>query len=333
MFLSFLISIIVSIVLNVFFVSFGEKIKFYKGPKRLDGSYGVSKLGGSAIVFSFLFAVYFVLARPFLIDRQGFVFLAAVVFTYVLGNLDDLLVFSPLKKLLIQFLIVLFIVFNGLKTEIVFLSEPFNILLSIFWFLAIMNSFNFFDIWDGLAAGICCFSAAAFLFICVAAGNYQAGVFAAALLGANLGFLFFNRSPAKLYMGDAGSLVNGIAFAMIAVMISYAPSGREVAVLVPLFILALPLFDLFFLVFMRLKMRRSIVKKSRDHFILRMMDSGISPFLSIFIMCVFNALFNFAGIFLFFSLNTFALFVLVIVFIGWVILASRAGRIKVAEIR
>ncbi len=316
---AFLIAFLTSFVLNFFFVPLGKKMRALK--TRSGGS-GVSKLGGIGIVVSFYIAVLFVASFVHVIDRKLIVVLCGVGATFLLGFVDDLVDLAPYKKLFFQFSIAVFLVGSGIRTEIIVLPKFLNVLLSIFWFLALMNAFNFLDILDGLAAGISCVCAATFLYISTRTGNLAAGLIAAALLGSNLSFLRFNLPQAKLYMGDMGSLFNGVVLGAAAIMISYASLGREAALFVPLLILALPLYDLFFVIVMRLIDRKSIVRKSRDHFVLRLMDRGVPVPRAVFLMYLFTFLFNLAALLLLRSSNAAGFLILSSAALGWLLVAG-----------
>ncbi len=301
MFFAFFIALLASFLFNSFFTPLGRKIGILKA-RREDGVQGISKLGGVGIASSFFIAVLFVFFHTGIFDQRLAFVLLALALTFSLGLADDLLDLAPLRKLFFQFLIAAFLVVAGVKTHIYFLPGLINSILSILWFVAIMNAFNFLDILDGLASGISILCGATFLYIGYATGNIAVGVLAAALLGSNLSFLRFNFFPAKLYMGDMGSLFNGIGFAIMAILTSYASVGSELVLFAPLLILALPLYDLIFVIVMRLAGRKPIIKKSRDHFVLRLADKGMSVPGIVFKMCFFNTIFNLMAVMiLFFS--------------------------------
>lgn len=320
MFYAFLIAFLSGLILNFFFIFLGKKITFFKLRLR-DKEKGISKLGGIAIAFSFFIAIEY----SGLVNRDITVFLTAIALTFLLGLMDDLWNLSPLKKLSLQLIISIFLVASGIKTQVIFLHPFLNTLLSVFWFLAIMNAFNFLDILDGLAAGIAVLCAATFFYIAYVTSNMLLGIVSAALLGSNLSFLKFNFAPARLYMGDTGSLFNGIALAMIALMMSYAKPGHEMALFVPLLVLALPLYDLVFVVLMRWRSHKPIIKKSRDHFALRLVDNGRHPNKIVFLMYFFNILFNLAAVLLLLSSNTFGFLLLFLTFCAWSIVAYKIG--------
>ena len=297
MLLAFFIALLASFSFNSFFASLGKKIGILKA-RRDDGVAGISKLGGIGIASSFFIAVAFAFFQMNIFDQRLSLALLALVLTFFLGLADDLIDLSPLRKLFFQFLIAVFLVAAGVKTRVYFLPGIVNSILSVIWFMAIMNAFNFLDILDGLACGISILCSATFLYISYTTGNITVGVLAAALLGSNLSFLRFNFFPAKLYMGDMGSLFNGIGFAVMAILMSYAKVGSEIALFVPLLILALPLYDLIFVIAMRLAGRKPIIKKSRDHFVLRLLDKGASVQGIVFKMYFFNAISNFMAVML-----------------------------------
>lgn len=291
MFYAFAIAFLSGLIFNLVAERLGAKIRFFKSRSQ-DGRYGVSKLGGASIALSFFTAVLFFFIRCGCLDQRLAVILISVGASFLLGMTDDLLVLPPFKKLAVQIIISLLLVGSGVKTHIIYLSSFLNSILTILWFLAIMNAFNFLDILDGLAAGTSVICAGMFLVICIMKGNSIIGVVLAAILGSNLAFLGFNKPPARLYMGDAGSLFNGLIFAAIALSIGYAPKGHEIALFVPVMILGLPLYDLIFVVIMRLKQNKPVIKKSRDHFVLRMIDQGAHVSGVVFLMYSFNFLFG-----------------------------------------
>ncbi|MFH0877367.1 MAG: hypothetical protein V1863_04000 [Candidatus Omnitrophota bacterium] len=181
-----------------------------------------------------------------------------------------------------------------------------------------MNAINFLDILDGLAAGVSAICSATFLYISFRTGNTTTGILCAALLGSNLAFLRFNKSPAHLYMGEMGSFLNGISLAVIAVMLGYATLGRESALFVPLLILALPLLDLGYVVFRRWKLRKPLSQKSRDHLVLCWVDAGIPCRRVIARMVGLNLLWCFAAVLLFHAFTTVSLLCAVFAIGLWV---------------
>jgi UDP-GlcNAc:undecaprenyl-phosphate GlcNAc-1-phosphate transferase len=141
--------------------------------------------------------------------------------------------------------------------------------LTVFWVLAVTNALNIIDILDGLAAGV---SAIAALSIAIAnfmAGRQAVGFLSIVLAGAVLGFLRHNFHPAKIYLGDAGSLFIGFMLAALSMNAGYTRANL-LAVTSPILILGIPLFDLVLVMWIRWRNGTPIMKGSPDHFALRL---------------------------------------------------------------
>jgi UDP-GlcNAc:undecaprenyl-phosphate GlcNAc-1-phosphate transferase len=211
-----------------------------------------------------------------------------------------------------------FLVASGFCTQIIFFAPVVNVAVSVLWIVAVMNAFNFLDILDGLAAGISVITALTFVVIATCTRNTQVVLMALALLGGNLSFLAFNFPRARLYMGDMGSLFNGVVFAIMTMLVSYAVPGKEVAFLTPLLIMALPLYDLIFVMAMRFVARKPLAQKSRDHFVLRLVHRGLKVPHAVVLMYFFDLLFSGTAILFLMSSRS------------WVLAASLLGATAVA---
>ncbi|MCK5352327.1 undecaprenyl/decaprenyl-phosphate alpha-N-acetylglucosaminyl 1-phosphate transferase, partial [bacterium] len=225
----------------------------------------VAYLGGLAVFVAFLVGF-----SPFYeLDRQVLAILLGGTLVVLLGFLDDLGNLGPSTKLLGQALAVLIVMKAGVAIKIVFLPPLITYPLSFVWLLGMTNAFNIIDIMDGLASGvaaIACF----FLFI-IAMSSGQTGVayMILALMGALLGFLRFNFQPARIYLGDAGSLFIGFMLGALGMVGIYA-RANPVAVLAPVLILGVPIFDTLFVMTIRWMRGLNPLKGSPDHFALRL---------------------------------------------------------------
>jgi len=204
------------------------------------------------------------------------------------GIYDDKFNMSAKMKLLAQFLAALIAVVFG-KVEIsAFISSPvLSWAISIFWIVLIMNAINFFDNMDGLAAGTATIAFALFSITAAMHGQYFVATLGAAFTGATLGFWFFNHSPAVIFMGDSGSLLLGYMLAIISCMVTYykVNSGDSpFSILIPLFILAIPLFDTVAVVIIRLKNKKHIYIGDNNHISHRFLKMGLSRKTSVFIV-------------------------------------------------
>jgi UDP-GlcNAc:undecaprenyl-phosphate GlcNAc-1-phosphate transferase len=210
--------------------------------------------------------------------------IGGAVLIALIGALDDAFDLKPLLKLIGQ--IVAAIVATAAGAVIKGLSLPFvgylafpdgGKELTVIWLVALMNIVNFSDGVDGLAAGVCAIDGAAFTVIAfnLQGGTSSAAVLAAMTAGASLGFLFHNRYPARIFMGDTGSNLLGYLLGVVAV-IGSLKTNAAVALAVPLLVLAVPFMDTGFVVAKRLKYRRKPWHADAEHFHHRMARIGFS---------------------------------------------------------
>ncbi|MDF1525551.1 MAG: MraY family glycosyltransferase [bacterium] len=225
----------------------------------------VPYMGGLAVFVAFLigFSLFYEL------DKQMLAILLGGTLIVLLGFLDDIGNLGPATKLLGQVLAVLIVMKAGIAIKIVFLPLYITYPLSFLWLMGMTNAFNIIDIMDGLSSGVGAI-ACVFLFI-VALSSGQAGVaqMVLALMGALIGFLRFNYHPARIYLGDAGSLFIGFMLGALGMVGIYA-RVNPVAVLAPIFILGVPVFDTLFVMMVRWKRGLNPLKGSPDHFALRL---------------------------------------------------------------
>ncbi|MBI2684225.1 MAG: undecaprenyl/decaprenyl-phosphate alpha-N-acetylglucosaminyl 1-phosphate transferase [Actinobacteria bacterium] len=137
--------------------------------------------------------------------------------------------------------------------------------ITVIWFVAIVNMINFIDGMDGLAAGVSGIGATTFAVIAASLGRADAAVIAASLAGASFAFLRFNFHPARVFMGDAGSLLLGFVLAGVAIS-GVMKSAAAIAVIAPLTILLVPILDTSFVILKRLKYGQPVYTADRNHF-------------------------------------------------------------------
>jgi UDP-GlcNAc:undecaprenyl-phosphate GlcNAc-1-phosphate transferase len=233
------------------------KLKNHRAP--------VPYLGGIAIYLSFLLSL--ALTVDFQREVLGILLAGAIV--VILGLIDDLGALSPAVKLAGQVVAILTLMKASVTIKLTFLPAGLALPLSFLWLLAITNAFNLIDIMDGLASGVGLISA---LFLaCVAAGSgrEEVGTLLAGLAGSLAGFLRYNFEPARIYLGDTGSLFLGLMLGALAMNNSYT-SKNLVASLSPVVILGVPLFDMLFVMFIRWRRGIPVMRGSPDHFPLRL---------------------------------------------------------------
>lgn len=202
------------------------------------------------------------------------------VVLHVVGLLDDRRPLGPLPKLIAQVAVALFTAWPMGIRVVEALSPPFSILLTVLWIVLITNAFNFLDNMDGLSAGVAAIAAAIFAVASMAAGQIFVPVLAWIVVGALLGFLIFNFSPATIFMGDAGSLVIGYLMSVLTILTTYYDKAQgltPLGVLVPVVVLAVPLYDVISVVIRRLRAGDSPFRGDWRHFSHRLIKRGMTP--------------------------------------------------------
>ena len=226
----------------------------------------VPYLGGIAIYLSFLLALTATL-RFDSTEVLGLLLAGAIV--VILGLVDDFGVLTPGVKLLGQIVAVLTLMNASIYIKLGFLPVWASIPLSFLWLLAVTNAFNIIDVMDGLAAGVAAAAAAVLFVVSILSGRDTGAVLLAALCGALAGFLRFNFEPARIYMGDTGSLFLGLMLGALAMNNAYTTKNL-VACLAPVVILGVPVFDMLFVMYIRYRRGLPVMRGSPDHFALRL---------------------------------------------------------------
>ncbi|MGE3182937.1 MAG: MraY family glycosyltransferase [Phycisphaerae bacterium] len=212
-------------------------------------------------------------------SRVAMVILAGALVLFILGIIDDLKPLGAITKLLTMLAVAIGVpALSGVRAAEA-LGPALSVTITACWFVVIINSFNFLDNMDGLSAGV----AAICLLMLGVCGRFADQVLVPALavlmFGAVAGFLIFNFPPAKLYMGDAGSLLVGYFVAVISTMTTYFESGQgqpAYALAMPLIVLAVPLYDCITVVSIRLREGRNPMQGDQRHFSHRLVDHGLS---------------------------------------------------------
>lgn len=203
----------------------------------------------------------------------------------VLGLMDDRKGLAWQARMSVQFAVALTVVlWRGWRLT-AFVDAPWlTIPLSVFWIVWLINAFNMLDNMDGLSAGISTIVALTMAAVLLSTPEPK-GIgpqwFVAGLLltlaGAQLGFLFHNRTPARLFMGDAGSYFIGFCLAMATLLATFAGGDApRHAIAAPLCVLAIPLYDTASVIWIRLKAGRSPFQGDKSHFSHRLVDLGLS---------------------------------------------------------
>lgn len=234
----------------------------------------VPLLGGLAFTISVLatwLLTHLVAGLPF---ESAEVFLVlGLLLSFALGIYDDKNGMKARWKLLAQLVCGLVLVtgcYVGGWTDAKFVFP-----VLVVWVVAIMNATNFLDNMDGIASGVTGFASLAFVFLLALHQQWVGVILAGATCGASLGFLKFNFSPARIFLGDAGSLPMGYLLSALSIMT--ARSANVQTMIVPLIVLGYPVFDIAFVTIIRIKEKRRFYQGGRDHSSHRLAALPLSP--------------------------------------------------------
>ncbi|MDR0268734.1 MraY family glycosyltransferase [Paenibacillus sp.] len=263
------------------------------------------RLGGLAIYLAFILSVFAVLpfvAEQFSIRDTNFIraFLLGGSVIVLIGVLDDRFELSAKVKLLGQIVAACIVVF-GFDITVDFVNIPFHnsyssledwiaIPFTIFWIVGVTNAINLIDGLDGLAAGVSGIAIGTILVMALLMGNLTVALLCLLLLGAVIGFLFFNFHPAQIFMGDTGSLFLGFSLALLSML-----GFKQVAIvsfITPLIIIGVPLSDTFFAIVRRWIQKKPIFAPDKGHLHHCLREIGFSHRQSVLIVYGIAAFFG-----------------------------------------
>lgn len=209
----------------------------------------------------------------------GFLLLCTLAL-FALGLWDDLKPLGPVVKLFVQFVVAITAAYMAeVRVEFFIHSRLLTALLSAVWIMLLINVFNFLDNMDGACAGIAAIVSGILLVSAVLSGQILIGGLALAFIGTLLGFLVFNFPPARLFMGDAGSLVVGFFVAVLSLRTTYyqeTDAGPWYPILVPLVALAVPLYDFLSVMTLRVSQGKNPLVGDTQHFSHRLRRRGLT---------------------------------------------------------
>jgi UDP-GlcNAc:undecaprenyl-phosphate GlcNAc-1-phosphate transferase len=237
---------------------------------------GVSiALGVSVVTFA---ALFFSDDNAVIIER-GLTAIIPALLLGIVGLIDDLRSLSAWPRLVIQTVIGTLIAFILVQTGtlgIAFNSDVLNVFITIIWIVGICNSINFFDNVDGAASGAVAIAAIGVFIIAFDRGQVLLSALSIVTAGATIGFLMWNKSPAKIYMGDAGALFLGIIISVATIRLNPGITPTWQSLAIPLILLAVPLLDTCVAVFSRLARGLSPLTAGKDHLSHRLVRAGLT---------------------------------------------------------
>jgi UDP-GlcNAc:undecaprenyl-phosphate GlcNAc-1-phosphate transferase len=330
---------IISVVISLFMTPIARKIAIKVGaidiPKdeRRVHKKPIPLMGGLAIYVSIVVASIIFLS----VDKTLISIIVGGTIIFISGIIDDIKDLSPRGKLLFQILAAVILIFGDVKIDA--LTNPFtqssnliplngfSVPITIFWVVGITNTLNLIDGLDGLASGVAMIASLSFLFVANKFNYIQVMIMSSIIAGSCLGFLPYNFNPAKIFMGDTGALFLGFMLAAVSIE-GVMKSVATIAVVVPIIILGVPIFDTTFAIFRRLLNGKSIAEADKGHLHHRLLKMGFSQKKTVLILYSISAIFGLCAILIAKANSKRAVILSMIVFIITILLAGKMGLIS-----
>lgn len=244
-------------------------------------------MGGLAIYVAFALSLLLFSPPQYLVELGAL--LSGAAFLAFIGYLDDRYILGIRVRLASMAVAAFVLILAGIQIHL-FNTPLIDWPLTILWVVAITNAVNFLDNMDGLAAGLTSIAAAFFGILALTQGLTLVSSLAAALLGSAVGFLVYNFNPSSTFMGDMGALVLGFVLAVLGIKLEFGGKPLSVTWVVPILVLALPVFDINLVVWTRIMEGRSAFEAGKDHTSHRLMSLGLSQRQTLFALygaCIF----------------------------------------------
>lgn len=234
----------------------------------------VPRLGGVAIYLGCIIALV-AFGHQFYVAQVVSMLIGATLVSF-LGVWDDRHGLRPLFKLAGQIVAAGILYITGVQVG--FLHHPIlNVAATLLWVVGITNALNLLDNMDGLSGGVATVACIFFFLLAVMSGQYLVASLAAALLGACVGFLYYNLNPASIFMGDSGSLFIGFMLAALGIKLRFPDNVAFVTWMIPVVVLGLPIFDTALVIISRLRRGLNpLTSPGKDHVSHRLVLMGAS---------------------------------------------------------
>ena len=264
----------------------------------------VPYLGGVAIIIGVVLVSYLALISSKFTWSNFWLatsVLGPAVAMGLVGLWDDLKSLNPLPRFIGQsiagLIVAVILVFNdnvGNPTGITGL----DVAITVLWIVGICNSINFFDNLDGGAAGTVAITAISLTYLAITGDQYFIAALSVVVAGSTLGFLIWNRTPARIYMGDAGALFLGVLIATLTVRFNPSTDNSISSFAIPILLLAIPILDTTVAVFSRLRRGVSPFQGGKDHLSHRLVRYGLSRKVAAITLWLLSALYGFFAVFI-----------------------------------
>ena len=294
-----------SSILTPFFRAIARKANIFDHPggRKLQES-PVAYLGGLAVATPITLGSLIIVFIPSLSEIKFQVYLGLIIPSIIIaliGLFDDIYQLPPLPRFIAQsgvgFItsVMLYLTDSGVK---LFDKSWLNYLVTTLWVVTIINALNFMDNMDGLATCLSIMISISMFVLSYLNEQYVVSALCVAIFAACIGFLFWNKKPATIYLGDAGALYLGFLLAAISIRIDIRSQSEIIRVLVPLLIFAIPLIDIVQVVIRRIIKGSSPFDGGRDHLSHLLLTKGLSEVKVLTVLITSAAVLSFFGIFL-----------------------------------
>lgn len=254
----------------------------------------IPRLGGLAIYLGFVLSVLIF----FQINQEILGMIIGSTIIVLMGIVDDIKPLSAKLKLAIQIIAAYILVRFGIQIDFVtnFLNPDkvvylgiFTVPLTIFWIVGITNTVNLIDGLDGLAAGISAIAAITLSYVAFVNNFHEAAILTLIIAGSCIGFLPYNFNPAKIFMGDTGSLFLGFILSAIAIN-GTIKGATALTMAVPILALGLPIFDTTFAILRRARNGRPIMEADKEHLHHRLLSIGLGQKRAVLVLYFISSL-------------------------------------------
>jgi UDP-GlcNAc:undecaprenyl-phosphate GlcNAc-1-phosphate transferase len=249
-------------------------------------------MGGLALYTGFALALLLFSPSQHMAEFGAIV--GGATFLALVGLADDRFMLGIRIRMVAQTVAALVLIAIGIQIRL-FAVSWLDIPLTILWVVGLTNALNFLDNMDGQAAGVTAIAAGWFTLIAFNEGLTLVSALSAALTGSAIGFLTYNFNPASTFMGDMGSLVLGFVLATVGIKLEFGAQPLGVTWMVPLLVLAMPLFDTTLVVITRISEGRSPFEGGKDHVSHRLLNLGLTQRQVLLIIYAFCALYGGLG--------------------------------------
>ena len=299
--ITFVLAALTSAILTPITIKLAYKVGAVDIPKdaRKIHSKTMPRIGGLAFILGFFVSIIYMLLTGGIADTTNlFGFFIGLAIIASVGFLDDVYQLKAWQKLIAQMVAAIVVIASGLR--ICYINIPFltlyglndilSIIITFGWIIGVTNALNLIDGLDGLATGVSAISTLSLSVIFILNGSGELPLLLTiALLGGLIGFLPYNFNPAKTFMGDVGSNSLGFILATVS-MIGMAKTYTFMAIILPVVILGLPIFDTLFAIFRRILHHKSIMEADRGHLHHRLIDAGLTQKQAVLVLYAVTAI-------------------------------------------